>query len=40
MVIGEENGNQFQQSCLEKAMNREVFQIVVYGAANIQTTLK
>ena len=40
MVIEEENGNQVQQSCLENAMNREVFQIAVYGAANIQTTLK
>ena len=39
MVIGEGNGNQFH-SCLENPMNREVWQVAVYGVSKSQIRLK
>ena len=36
---GEGNGNRLQSSCLENAMDREAWQVTVYGVAKSRTQL-
>ena len=37
-TLGEENGNPLQYSCLENPMDREAWQVIVHGGAELDTT--